>query len=57
MLYLQSGKLSKEGSNGEGPSQDGPQAKKHATDKKMAADRKKILKDKKRALKRLWDIV
>ena len=53
MLYLQSGKLSKEGSNGEGPSQDGPQAKKHATDKKMAADRKKILKDKKRALKRL----
>lgn len=40
-------------SSGEPPSQDGPLAKKHATDKKIAADRKKILKDKKRTLKRL----
>ncbi|XP_064099995.1 ubiquitin-conjugating enzyme E2 S-like [Macrobrachium nipponense] len=39
--------------SGEGSSQDGPVAKKHAVDKKIAADRKKLLKDKKRTLKRL----
>ncbi|RZF37805.1 hypothetical protein LSTR_LSTR007167 [Laodelphax striatellus] len=34
-------------------SMDGPLAKKHASDKKVAADKKKLLKDKKRTLKRL----
>ncbi|XP_076054187.1 ubiquitin-conjugating enzyme E2 S isoform X2 [Oratosquilla oratoria] len=39
---------------GEGPSGvNGPLAKKHAGDKKLAAERKKLLKDKKRTLKRL----
>lgn len=33
---------------------DGPLAKKHAGDKKLSAEKKKILKDKKRTLKRLW---
>lgn len=46
-------KTSKSEGSGEGCSQDGPQAKKHATDKKISADRKKLLKDKKRTLKRL----
>lgn len=34
-------------------SSDGPLAKKHAGDKKVPVDKKKILKDKKRTLKRL----
>ncbi|XP_034239798.1 ubiquitin-conjugating enzyme E2 S isoform X1 [Thrips palmi] len=34
-------------------STDGPTAKKHASDKKVAADKKKLMKDKKRTLKRL----
>lgn len=34
-------------------SSDGPIAKKHASDKKIPADKKKLLKDKKRILKRL----
>lgn len=32
---------------------DGPMAKKHAGDKKVAPEKKKLLKDKKRTLKRL----
>lgn len=32
---------------------DGPMAKKHASDKKVAAEKKKLMKDKKRTLKRL----
>lgn len=32
---------------------EGPLAKKHAGDKKLTAEKKKILKDKKRTLKRL----
>ncbi|XP_044732857.1 ubiquitin-conjugating enzyme E2 S isoform X2 [Chrysoperla carnea] len=32
---------------------DGPSAKKHASDKKISAEKKKLLKDKKRTLKRL----
>lgn len=51
--YQQGPKTVKSEGSGEGCSQDGPQAKKHATDKKISADRKKLLKDKKRTLKRL----
>lgn len=32
---------------------EGPLAKKHASDKKLTAEKKKIIKDKKRTLKRL----
>lgn len=52
-IYLQGPKVAKGESSGEGSNQDGPQAKKHASDKKISADRKKLLKDKKRTLKRL----
>lgn len=34
-------------------SSEGPIAKKHASDKKVSAEKKKLLKDKKRILKRL----
>lgn len=52
-IHAQGPKANKGESSGEG-SQDGPQAKKHAGDKKSASDRKaKLLKDKKRTLKRL----
>lgn len=49
-LYLQPQKISKESSG------EGPLAKKHASDKnkQLTAEKKKILKDKKRTLKRLW---
>lgn len=53
-IYLQGPKVAKGETSGEGSNQDGPQAKKHASDKKISADRKKLLKDKKRTLKRLW---
>lgn len=35
---------------------EGPMAKKHAGDKKVAPEKKKLLKDKKRTLKRLWSV-
>lgn len=52
-IFLQGPKVAKGETSGEGSNQDGPQAKKHASDKKISADRKKLLKDKKRTLKRL----
>lgn len=51
LLYLQPSKFSKSGILSEGPL-----AKKHAGDKKISAEKKKILKDKKRTLKRLWNL-
>lgn len=47
-IHAQPSKLSKSGLTSEGPL-----AKKHAGDKKISAEKKKILKDKKRTLKRL----
>ncbi|CAL4073781.1 unnamed protein product [Meganyctiphanes norvegica] len=52
-IHAQGPKTNKGENSGES-SQDGPQAKKHAGDKKSVNDRKaKLLKDKKRTLKRL----
>ncbi|MPC25887.1 hypothetical protein E2C01_019011 [Portunus trituberculatus] len=54
LLFCKLGpKVAKGETSGEGSNQDGPLAKKHASDKKISADRKKLLKDKKRTLKRL----
>lgn len=46
-LYEQPQKYSKCGTS------EGPMAKKHAGDKKLTAEKKKLMKDKKRTLKRL----
>ncbi|CAB3360184.1 Hypothetical predicted protein [Cloeon dipterum] len=48
-IHAQNSNLLKDPSD----SSEGPQAKRHATDKKLSADKKKLLKDKKRTLKRL----
>jgi len=52
VFLLQGNKVPK-GSSCTSLSGEGPTAKKHAGDKKAAADKKKLLKDKKRTLKRL----
>ncbi|XP_042209920.1 ubiquitin-conjugating enzyme E2 S-like isoform X3 [Homarus americanus] len=52
-IHAQGPKVCKGEPSGEGTSQGGPLTKKHAADKKITADRKKLLKDKKRTLKRL----
>lgn len=52
-IHAQAAKMTKFGVELAASSGDGPMAKKHAGDKKVAAEKKKLLKDKKRTLKRL----
>lgn len=53
IVLFQAAKLPKPGLE---TSLEGPMAKKHAGNKTVAADKKKLLKDKKRTLKRLWNM-